>query len=483
MLTATTLAALSALAIVTQDQTALRAAPRDSAPQQAVLWAGDSLEIRGEKGDYLQVYDHRRERAGYIRTPSVRIQSLKPAAAAELLAVVRFLRDTPGSEALGIAYAAAYLKAAPAEAIDGEAFDALGAMAERLARRASGAQQGKAGPAVAAQLEVAAAYGVNMVSFERDGQLRLCYDGEAHRRVLALPATAPQKAAAALALTRHDCVAPELTPVARFERDNWRAGVLDRVDTDKLPGVLKNRLRLRKAGVWASLAYQRARRPELGAPAVQQAGQRALDELAGIDKSELMESDAYAYNDAAMRVGASRWATEVGAPAAKPTAKVSAKVSVAVSPGQPGETCVHLVDAKHDLKHPLLTRCTYGIVWTASAAPNPQGTALALAVQPLDTWRELWVFRQGPQGWSLDVVPPAADHPGLGYVEFAGWVPGGRQLLAAREARTEGRHKQSFEVRRMSTLDVEKQADRPNNLSSFYRWQSPAWKAVTVSIR
>ena len=478
MLTATAIAALSALAIVTQDQTALRAAPRDSAPQQAVLWAGDSLEIRGEKGDFLQVYDHRRERAGYIKAPSVRVQSLQPAAAPDLLAVLRFLRDTPGSEALGIAYAAAYLKAAPAEAIDGEAFAALGAMAERLARRASVPQQGKAGQTIAAQLEVAAAYGVNMVSFERDGQLRLCYDGEAHRRVLALPATDTQKAAAALALTRHDCVAPELTPVQRFEHDNWRAEILDRVDTGKLPAVLNNRLRLRKAGVWASLAYQRARRPELGAPAVQQAGKRALDELAGIDKTELMESDAYAYSDAAMRVGASRWATEAGAPAAK-----SQKVSVALSPGQPGETCVHLVDSKHDAQHPLLTRCTYGIVWTASAAPNAQGTALALAVQPLDTWRELWVFRRGPQGWSVDVVPPAADHPGLGYIEFAGWVPGGKQLLAAREARTEGRHTQSFEVRRMTTLEVEKQADKPNNLSSFYRWQSPAWKAITVGIR
>src|SRR5512143_2946089 len=115
-----TAAALAALAIVTQDQAALRAAPRESAPQQAVLWAGDSLEIRGEKGDYLQVYDHRRERAGYIRATQVRTQSLTPENAPELLAVVRFLRDRPGAEALGIGYAAAYLKAAPAEAIDAE---------------------------------------------------------------------------------------------------------------------------------------------------------------------------------------------------------------------------------------------------------------------------------------------------------------------------------------------------------------------------
>ncbi len=112
------LAALTLVAIVTQDQAALRAAPKESAQQQAVLWQGDSLEVRGENMGYLQVYDHRRERAGYIRASQVRTQSLKPADAPDLLAVVRFLRDTPGAEALGISYSAAFLKAAPAEAID-----------------------------------------------------------------------------------------------------------------------------------------------------------------------------------------------------------------------------------------------------------------------------------------------------------------------------------------------------------------------------
>ena len=59
--------ALLTLAIVTQDQATLRAAPRDSAAQQAALWQGDALEIRGQRMDYLQVYDHRRERAGPSR--------------------------------------------------------------------------------------------------------------------------------------------------------------------------------------------------------------------------------------------------------------------------------------------------------------------------------------------------------------------------------------------------------------------------------
>jgi hypothetical protein len=488
MATTVAVAALSALAIVAQDQVPLRAAPQDSAPAQAMLWAGDSLEIRGEKGDYLKVYDHRHERAGYVRMPAVRVQSLAPEKAPELLAVLRFLREAPGSEALGIAYAAAYLKAAPAGSIDGEAFEALGAMAERLARRGSASRAAKGGDAAKAQataahLEVAAAYGVNMAGFEREGQVRLCYDGEAHRRVLALPATDAQKARAALALTRHDCLPPDMTPADRFARDNWRAELLERIETDTLPAVMKNRIRLRKAGVWASLAYQRARRPDLGLPAVQQAGHRAVTELAGIDKSELTEGDTAAYADAAIRVGVSRWAAVSPAPTSNP----SAKLSIVLSAGQPGETCVHLVAAKHDAKRdakpPLLTRCTYGVVWAASAVPNAKGTALALAVQPMDSWREMWVFRQDAQGWRVDVLPPANDNPGLGYVEFAGWVPGEQQLLAAREVRSEGRYKSSFEVIRQTTLEVDKRADKPESLSTFYRWQSPQWKAGTIALR
>jgi hypothetical protein len=363
--------ALTVIAIVTQDQAGLRAAPRETAAPHTVLWQGDSLEIRGTNGDYLQVYDHRRERAGYILATQVRPQSLKPESAPELLAVVRFLRDTPGAEALGISYAAAFLKAAPAEALDGEVFDALGTFAERLARRATGRQAKGPDAAVGEHLEVAAAYGVNMVSFERDDKIQLCYEGDAFRRVLALPASDLQKALAALALTRHDCVSPKLTPVERFALDNWRAEVLERIDMSRLPEVLKNRLHLRKAGVWASLAWQRARRSELGTAAVAEAGNRAVDELAAINKRELAETDAATYSDAAIRVGASRWAVEPGLPLTPIKAPIG--LGIATTPGEPGETCVHLVDARHDVKNPLLRRCTYGIVWSASAVGPPRG--------------------------------------------------------------------------------------------------------------
>jgi len=465
-------AALASLAIVTQDQVALRAAPRDSAPQQAVLWQGDNLEVRGEKGDFLQVWDHRRERGGYIRATQARTLKLDAEDATQMLAVMNFVRDTPGAEALGIGYAAAFFKAVPAEAIGPDAFDALGSMADRLARQAS-SSKGKANDAVtAAHLEVAASYGVVMESFERDGRVQICYNGEAFRRVMAMSQSKDQqRARAALALTRHECVNPNLTPTERASLDAWRIDVLQRVDTGKLPEHLKNRILMRRAGVLASIAFEQTRR---GEPA-QETATRAIDSLAAINKNQLGEDDAYAYSEAATRVGAVRWAA-AAVPVANP-----AGLSVRTRPGQPGETCVSLVDGK--AKAALIERCTWGIVWTASAASNPQHTQLALAVQPLDGWRELWLFRQGAEGWQIDVVPPSINGPDMGYIEFAGWVPGGKQILSAREVRSEGRYKRSFELLNLESLQVDRWADKPESLSAFYRWQDPGWKRMTVSIR
>jgi hypothetical protein len=471
-------ATLLTLAIVTQDQASLRAAPRDAAVQQAALWQGDTLEIRGQRMDYVQVYDHRRERAGYIHTSQVRMLSVKPADAPELLSVVRFLKNSAGSEALGIGYTAAYLKAAPAEAIGAEAFDALGTMAERLARRASMKHAKATSDTISAHMEVAAFYGVTFKGYEREGAMQLCYNGEAFRRVLALPSDAEQRAHAALAITRHDCMAADMHPKERLAHDQWRAEVLDKVEAPQfaqLSEVDKNRLRLRRAGVQASLAFQQARRADL--PTL--AAQRALSELAAVNKAELTDNDLQEYSDTAIRVGASRWAAETARP-------VSAKLTLLTEPGQAGETCVSLFENTADGKpgkDAVAKRCTYGIVWVASANEQPNGQALALAVQPLDTWRELWVFRKTAGQWAIEVLPPASSNPELGYVEFAGWVQGAPQMLLARETRIAGRSKRSFEVLRMDTLTADKQASEPSLLLAFGKWQDAGWKRQTVSLR
>jgi len=474
------LEALALAAIVTADQAQLRAAPRDSAQQQAQLWQGELLEVRGERMDYLQVYDHKRERAGFIKASQVRRTALTPAEAPELLAVLRFVRETPGSEALGIGFAMAYVQAAPPEALRGpqgiEAFDALGTMADRLAHRASfGAALPKPAQAtLAAHLEVATRYGIGFKSYEREGRMQICYDGEAFRRVLAMESTPPQRAHAALALTRPECVDPNLRPLERAQVDQWRADVLERVDTASLPGYLKNRVQMRRAGLWSAIAYQRARQGQMP----DAAAQRALAELAGVSKSELTDVDQPAYNEAAMRTNASRWAAQPapGSPTARPPAIVTAA-------GQPGETCVMLVDTKNDVTKPLAKRCTYALVWPQSASLNREGTALALAVQPMEAWRELWVFRKRAGGWSIDVLPPSATQPEVGYAEFAGWVPGGKQVLVAREARGEGKYRRTFELVRLDSLTTERQAGEASALGAFQRWQDAAWRRMTVSLR
>lgn len=497
-------AALSAMAIVTQDQMALRAAPKDSAQQQAVLWQGDSLEIRGEKQDFLQVYDHRRERAGYIRATQVRRVSLQPADAGQLLSVVRFLKDTPGAEALGIAYTAAFLRAAPADAIDAESLDALGSMAERLGKRASSKQ---AKPADAAYLEVVGYYGVVLRGIETDGRIQLCYDGEAFRRVLAMKPTPLQAARAALALTRQECMDPAQRPSERYATDQWRADLLDKVALIDLPAHIRNRIHMRRAAVWSAIAFERARRNE---PA-QEAGSRAVSELASVVKSELAEEDAASYADAGVRTGSMRWAAD-------PIVAPGTGLRIVTLPGQAGETCVSLLapgaaskqpapgsagkasaagadgkptaasaqsklaSASADGK-PLASRCTFGLVWAASARPNARGTALTLAVQPMAGWREMWIFHKRAAGWAIEVLPPAATEPELGYAEFAGWVPGAEQVLVAREAKIGGRFKRSFDVVNLGTLAVEKTADRIEALTLFSKWQDPTWKSQTLMLR
>jgi hypothetical protein len=104
-------------------------------------------------------------------------------------------------------------------------------------------------------------------------------------------------------------------------------------------------------------------------------------------------------------------------------------------------------------------------------------------VQPTGTWRELWVFRKGGTGWAVRILPPASSFPEIGYAEFAGWVPGGKQILAAREAITAGQRSRSFEVLRLDNLATVRRAAEPGGLTAFQKWQDAAWRAQTLSLR
>jgi hypothetical protein len=270
-------------------------------------------------------------------------------------------------------------------------------------------------------------------------------------------------------------MAADLHPQARLAHDKERMDLLDSVSPTQftqLSEVSKNRLRLRRAGVSASLAFQQARRLETHTAAAQ----RSLAELAGVNKAELTDNDLQEYNETAIRVGASRWAAETAKP-------VNTKLTVVTEPGQAGETCVSLFENGKPTKEPLIKRCTYGIVWAASAAAHPNGQVLALAVQPLDTWRELWVFRKTAGQWAVDVLPPASSSPDLGYIEFAGWGQGAPHMLLARETKIAGRQKRSFEVMRIDTFVTEKQASDTSLLVAFTKWQDPNWKRSSVSLR
>lgn len=222
--------------------------------------------------------------------------------------------------------------------------------------------------------------------------------------------------------------------------------------------------------MWASLAYGQARRGEPPGSA----GQHALDELLAVHPDDLGEDRRSEYLDALVRVAAIRWA-------AAPPVAPSGPLMLAAAPGEPGQTCVTLTEARRP-EAPLARRCTYGIVWTASAQPLAQGAAMVLAVQPLETWRELWVFHPRGARWSIDVISPGADDPEEGYVEFAGFAPGTRRLLVAREVRERGHFRRRFEELRLDDLAPVRQASTPELLADFGRWQDAAWRRDTLAL-
>jgi len=105
-----------------------------------------------------------------------------------------------------------------------------------------------------------------------------------------------------------------------------------------------------------------------------------------------------------------------------------------------------------------------------------------LAVQVLDGWTELWRLDAGGQA---QVLPPAADAPGLGAVEWAGWSqgPAGLQVLVARESEAGGRIQRRFEVYGDRWDQPLRWAGDPGILAAFQRGADPAWRSMSTIAR
>jgi hypothetical protein len=375
-----------------------------------------------------------------------------------------------------------------------EVLDAIGTMADRLARRAS-ARVAKAGDAtMAGQLDVAESYGVAFARSEEEGHARVCYDGEAFRRVLALGGTGAARARAALALTDPRCDDATRGSTAAVEVAKWRASVLDSVEGGAgsanpvaTPADVQARLRLRRSAVQTELAYFAARTGD--AALARQASEAARHELQLVDRSTLADEDRLPYEEAALRVATVRWAGEPAAPAAQ----AGSTLDVEISAGAPGQTCVKLRRRGAAPQAAAFEHCTYALVWPSSVRVAPHDAAVAMVVQPMAGWSELLVLHPTQDGWTADSVTPAAVDPELGYVEPAGFSPDGARLLAVREARASGPlgspHSQApwiekrFQVLAVDGLRVEKQAASLAGFPTFKRWESPEWARATLALR
>jgi hypothetical protein len=453
------------------------------------------------------------------------VHRLDPATAPELRAVVRFVRDAGGSESLGIGYAALYLRAAPAGSDTSEILAAIGTMAARMARRASarradgrdgaGALLGSASASVsvsAAQIEVAESYGVHFRSIDATvvgGRARLCYDGEAWEQVLASPSAPPlERARAALFLAGGECLEPGLSVAARRAWNDHRIEALGAVEPALLPAYLAGRLRLRRAEALAWRGFDEARRAGAPSGSAAQAEAAAVRELALTDRGVLAPEDLDTYDDVAVRVAASRFATETPSRAAS-----QRRTAVVVVARGPGESCVRVVESGAGTatgtsagagaaagSRVVGERCTYGVVWQGALRWSSAGNAATIAVQPLPAWTELWVIRRvegrsspaaagGDPGarWTIEPLVPATTEPQVGYevgyVEAAGFSPDGARLLVVREARASGQTQRRFQVLSLSTLTVENQAGAVDRLLAFKRWSAGSWRAATLALR
>jgi hypothetical protein len=459
--------------LVVVDQAALRAAPRDSAPLLVPLWRGEALQLRGIRGDWLQVWDAHRERGGFVRAAQVMPLGAGAAAVPDLAAQLRLLRQQPGAESLGIGVAAAIIERAEAAWLASPAgadvLDTLVVLQERLASRvqaSTGAQQ----VAAAAHGDVARRYGFALREVTRsDGSLLSCPNAQPATLLRGHPAATPAKQArAAMALTRLDCLAPEPSASRQLALLDSQAAWLEGIDPAALLPTERNRLLLRRASVLARTAFARREGDARGTAAA------ALAAWSQLIPAELTDDDAPALREAAIRLSPLRWIVQPPVDARR-----LGRFDFRLDKGGPGETCLVW---KGPSTADATRRCSHGVIHLASATLSPDGRTVALTVQPLDGWTELWRLDEAGQ---VQVLPPAGEAPGLGAVEWAGWAGSisGWQMLVAREAEAANRVVRRFEVYGPEFAQPVRWAADPAVLVAFQRSAEAGWRSFSPIAR
>jgi hypothetical protein len=215
---------------------------------------------------------------------------------------------------------------------------------------------------------------------------------------------------------------------------------------------------LRRAEALSHLAWWRTRQGGDGGAAASE----AIRQLSLVDAGKL--GDAAAARDlAALHVASSRFAAERIGPGALP---------LGINPGRPGETCLHAFGVE---------RCTYAQVWAASAR-GARGM-IVVAVQPLPSWTELWVFTGHGGKGRVAILPPAAADPDIGYVETAGISGDGTRMAVVREALIGGRLLRRFQVVRTRDLKVLSSGREPSLARGFSSLASAWWTANALALR
>lgn len=438
----------AATALVVPEQLPLRAAPRDAAPVLTPLIRGEALEVRGQQGDWLQVWDHGRERGGFVRSGALLAVEKEPAA---LLVQLRLARQQLGSEGLGLGLAAALIEQADVDWLRGpqgaELLEHLIALQERLAARANAGSN-----SAALQAQVAARYGHPLRQLSRaDGSQWLCPAAEPAQLLRGLPGASPsQQARAALQLTAGECAVGTLAE---------RLALLQDIELKALTPPLRKSLLMRRAGLQASLAY--AERADDAA--ARSRAQAALADWLRLNPAEFDDDDQAMLREAAIRVAPMRWLVQEAGSLKRGKLELRR-----VAGSSPGQSCLQIAEQTH---------CSHGLLLWNSLRATPDGQALLLAVQPLDGWTELW--RLGADG-SLQVLPPAAATPGVSAIGIAEWAGSDRgQLLVAREAWVDGKALRRFEILPDGSLHAQplRWAGEAMLLAAFQRGAAAEWKA------